>query len=144
MGSVRIGWRGEPPYDRYTEDLDEMPAEVRADQRAFANWAFLLSLANQALTANVRMGPWIHVESELQSFGRLPLGRTVVVESEILDLFERSGHEFCDLRVGVFFKEGPPIATIRHRVIYRLRQGPAEPRRAGGDAAPGETPPERP
>jgi len=121
MGSVRISWRGEPPYDRYCQDLDEMPTEIRPDQRAFANPAFVLNLANVALTANLRLGPWIHTESELQNFGRLPLGRSVNIESSIIDLFERSGHEFCDLQVNVFLKEGPPIASIRHRAIYRPR-----------------------
>ncbi len=122
MGSLRLSWRSEPPYDQYTRDQAEMPSCVRPDQRAFANPAFLVNLANRALTANVRLGPWIHTESEVQNFSRLALGRCVDVESSVLDLFERGGHEFCDLQVNVFLKEGEPIATIRHRVIYLLRQ----------------------
>ena len=122
MGSIRSSWRAEPPYDRYTKELDDMPAHVRPDQRAFANAAFVLNLANLALSSNVRLGPWIHVESEVQNHGRLPLGRSVHVESSVVEVLERSGHEFCDLQVHAFLKEGAPIASVRHRVIYRLRE----------------------
>lgn len=122
LGAVRVPWRGEAPGDRYTRVLDDMPSLVRTDQRAFAHPGFVLSLANRALMANVTLGPWIHVESEIQNFSRLALGRTVIIESAVADLFESNGHEFADLEVRMFLKEGPPLMTAKHRVIYLLRE----------------------
>jgi hypothetical protein len=123
LGSIRVAWRGEPPNDRYSRSIEDMPGLVRPDMQAFAHPGFVLGLANRILDANVALGPWIHAESELQNHSRLALGRSAHVEASVVDLFERGGHEFVDLEVHAFLKEGTPVMSARHRAIYRLREG---------------------
>ena len=121
LGALRIEWRGEGAFDRYTRELDVMPDLVRADRGGFAHPAFTLALANWVLAANVRLGPWIHAQSEVHHHGAIPLGSQLVVEGRIRDLFERSGHEFVDLDVAVFVEPDTAALSVNHRAIYRLR-----------------------
>jgi hypothetical protein len=121
LGSAQIGWPAEGEPDRYVRDLDAMPDLVRLDGGGFANPAFTAGLGNRALTANVRLGPWIHAESHVQHHAAIPSGSALVVEARVADLFERGGHEFVDLDAAVFLEPDTPALTIRHRSIYRLR-----------------------
>ena len=121
MGSVRMRWPSEGEPDRYVQDLDVMPEIIRLDARGFANPAFTLGLANWALTANVRLGPWIHAESRVQNHAAIARGSELVVESSVVDVFERGGHEFVDLDVTVFLEPDTPAMSTRHRAIYKLR-----------------------
>lgn len=125
LGSLRVEWRGESPYDRYTRSLDDMPDAVRPDVGGAANPVFTLGLANWILAANVRLGPWIHVESDVQNHALVPLGSALQVEGRVVDLFERGGHEFADLEVAAFLERDRPALQVRHRAIYKLRE--AEP-----------------
>ena len=120
MGSVRVHWptQGEP--DRYVRDLDALPELIRTEAGGFANPAFTLGLANWALVANVRLGPWIHAESRVQNRAPIPRSSALVVESGVADLFERRGHEFVELDVTVFLEPDTPVMSTRHRAIYKL------------------------
>jgi hypothetical protein len=120
MGSVGLRWptRGEP--DRYVRDLDAMPELLRTEGGGFANPAFTLGLANWALVANVRLGPWIHAESHVQNRAPIPRDSALLVESAVVDLFQRRGHEFVELDVAVFIDPDTPVMSARHRAIYRL------------------------
>jgi hypothetical protein len=122
MGAVHASWRAAAEPDRYVRELSALPDPVRVDRGGFANPAFSLGLANYALTANVRLGPWIHVESEVRHFSAIPLDTRLRVESRVVDLFERRGHEFVDLDVAAFLEPDRPALHVRHRAIYRLRQ----------------------
>jgi hypothetical protein len=121
MGSVRVPWHGNHPWDRYTRALEQTADLVRPDGGGFANPAFTLGLANLALVANLRLGPWIHAQSQVQNHAAIPLGSALDVEAEIVDLFEQKGHEYVDLDVTVFLDSDRPAMSTRHRAIYRLR-----------------------
>ncbi len=121
LGSFRVEWRGDPPYERYTRTLDEMPDLVRHDVGGLAHPYFTLGLANTILAVNVALGPWIHVQSEVQHYAPIPLGSRLHVEGRVTDLFEKRGHEFVDLDVAVFLDEDRPVLRADHRAIYRLR-----------------------
>jgi hypothetical protein len=121
MGSVRLRWPTEGEPDRYVEDVEAMPEIIRLDAAGFANPAFTLGLANWTLTANVRLGPWIHVESRVQNHAAIARNSTLAVESSVIDVFERAGHEFVDLDVTVFLEPDTPAMSTRHRAIYKLR-----------------------
>ena len=121
LGSLRITWTGERPYDRYTRELEDAPALLRPAEGGFANPAFALGLANWILSANVRLGPWIHAQSEVRNHAAIPLGNALVVEGRVVDLFERRGHEFVDLDVDIYLEAGAPVLSTRHRAIYQLR-----------------------
>ena len=70
----------------------------------------------------MRLGPWIHVQSDVRHFAAVPRGSRLVAEARVVDLAERSGHEFVDLDVAVFLAPDTPALTARHRAIYRLRE----------------------
>ena len=106
----------------YTRDPNEMPVMLRPDEGGFASPAYTLGLANWILAANVRLGPWIHVESEVRNHAAIPAGSRLVVEARVLELFERGGHELVDLDVSGFIEPDTPAFQARHRAIYRLRE----------------------
>lgn len=122
MGAVRFEWPGKTDYDRYTRSLDDMPDVVRPDREGFANPSFLLGLANWVLARNVRLGPWIHVQSDVSNHAVVPAGSRLVTEARVTDLFERGGHEFVDLEVAAFIEPDTPVLSVRHRAIYLLRR----------------------
>lgn len=122
LGALALHWRGDGELARYLRDERPVPRLVRSDGEALANPAFLLGLANWALAANVRLGPWIHVGSEARHHGAVPPESALVVEARIVDLFSRGGHEFVDLDVAAFIEPDTPVLAARHRAIYRLRE----------------------
>ena len=79
-------------------------------------------VGNRILGANVRLGPWIHVESDIRNRAAIPPGSDLRVEGRVTDLFERGGHEFVDLDVGLFLSPDVPAMRARHRAIYRIRE----------------------
>jgi len=126
MGSLALEWHASGELDRYVRDLERMPALLRPDGEGLANPAFTLGLANFVLAANVRLGPWIHVESEVRHHAAVPRASHLVIEARVVDLFERGGHEFVDLDVDVFLAPDRPALAARHRAIYRLREPPPQ------------------
>jgi acyl dehydratase len=123
LGALYWDWDPTAELGRYVRTLDDVPDLVRPDREALANPAFTLGLANFVLAANVRLGPWIHVASEVRHFSVVPRGGRVVVEARVTDLFEKRGHEFVDLDVAVFVEPDRPVLSGHHRAIYRLREG---------------------
>ncbi|HWP65094.1 MAG TPA: hypothetical protein VNO26_04165 [Candidatus Limnocylindria bacterium] len=121
MGALELEWRASGELDRTSRELDVMPDLIRPDRGGWANPAFTLGCANWVLAANVRLGPWIHVQSEVRHFAAVPRDARLVVEARIADLFARGGHEFVDLDVALFLRPDRPALAARHRAIYRLR-----------------------
>jgi hypothetical protein len=121
MGAFHARWDGTGEMGRYVRDPRAMAPCVRPDGEGLANPAFVLGLANWALAANVRLGPWLHIESDVQHFAAIPRGAAIAVESSVADLFERAGHAFVDLDVSAYLDGDRPALTARHRAIYRLR-----------------------
>ena len=121
MGAMRAIWAESVPMATYTRDPAAMPALLRPSEGGFANTAFLLGLTNWHVAANVALGPWLHLETTSQHHARVPAGSELVVEGCVVDLFERKGHEFVDVDVGIFLADDTPALSVRLRAIYRLR-----------------------
>ena len=52
----------------------------------------------------------------------MPEGSKVLGEMEILELFNRRGHEFADSRINLFDADSEScFSTIRLRAIYKVR-----------------------
>jgi hypothetical protein len=119
--AMRARWDGSAEITTYLRDASQMPA-VFAERR-HANPAFVLGLTNWVLAGNVRVNPWLHLQTDQQNFRAIPHGSELVVEARIADLFEKKGHEFVDLDVAVFFDDTREAAAhVRLRAIYRLRE----------------------
>jgi hypothetical protein len=73
------------------------------------------------------MSPWLHLQSESQNHRSLASGQDLVVEAAIADLFEKKGHEFVDVDVGIFLeKTHEAVADVRLRAIYKMRAPASE------------------
>lgn len=99
--------------------------QISEDHPAFcrdglAQPAWLLALANFTLAATVRLGPWIHVGSDLWMLEVVRDGDDVEVRGVVTDCYERKGHEFVDLRVW-YLRRSEPVALVDHRAIWQPR-----------------------
>lgn len=81
--------------------------------------AFYLEQANRALSANVRLGPWIHVGSVVRHLGAARVGDTVRTLGRVRSVFEKKGREFVELDL-LLLAGRRPVAHVLHTAIYRL------------------------
>ena len=120
LGSLALVHRSDDPNARYTREDADMAALFREDGGGYAHPGWALGLANAILASNVRLGPWIHVQSEVAHLAAIPRGASLRVEGSVVDLFRRGRHEFVDLDVTVFLSDDTPALFTRHRAIYLL------------------------
>jgi acyl dehydratase len=106
----------------YLDDIRETLPLFRDERLAHPGW--LLRFANYVLTANVRMGPWIHVESTMRLLGTVGDGDRVQTRANVTDVRERGGHRFVDLDLLQLVGERPVTRTA-HTAIYQPRGVPA-------------------
>lgn len=91
------------------------------DDGRIANAAWLLRRANYVLADNVRLGPWIHVESAIDLHSCLVDGEELEVRAIVADNIETKGHLMVVLDVQMLV--GPRfVMTCRHSAIYEPRQ----------------------
>ena len=81
----------------------------------------LLQLSNEMLVRNFRLGPWIHVSSEIQNWGLAGDGDEISSRGRVHDRFDRKGHEFVVIDTMLIADGGRLIQTVRHTAIYRPR-----------------------
>ena len=108
--------------DRAGEYLDAVREtdQVYRDERV-AHPGWLLRDANYVLSSNVRLGPWIHVESATQHFRLVTDGQTVRTRATVTAEWEHKGHRFVTLDVGII-ADDDVAARVTHTAIYRPRQ----------------------
>lgn len=107
--------------DRSAEYLEAVREEAPlflADGLAHPGW--VLRDANYVLAANVRLGPWIHVESRVQHHAVVPDGAEVSARAIVTREWEQKGHRFVALDV-LHLADGRPVARTDHTAIYRPR-----------------------
>jgi len=102
--------------DRVSETLP-----IYAGPAAVAHPGLYLSEANRALSRNVVVSPWIHVESEGRHLSPLRVGERLETRARVKDLFEKKGHQFAELDLLLVAERSRPVAHIRHVAIYQLR-----------------------
>jgi hypothetical protein len=107
-------------------DADAEPSPMYIGPSAIAHPAVLLGLSNRILTRNFKLGPWIHVGSDLTNLGTARHHDEVTVTGRIYDRFEKKGHEFVVLDLTLAVHGGKPIQRVRHTAIYRPKPKSAE------------------
>jgi hypothetical protein len=118
LGTLEYGFHAEAAETYLGEVRENLPL-YREERVAHPGW--LLRMANWALSNNVRLGPWIHVGSELQLHGVIEQGERVSVRSRIADVTERKGHGFVELDL-VYVADGERVvASCHHTAIYEPR-----------------------
>jgi len=98
---------------------ERLPMYRGAD--APAHPGLYLEQANRALDRNVRVSPWIHVESHGQHLSVPRVGEHLEMRAKIKNLFQGKGHEFVELDLLLLAEGSRPVAAIRHIAIYQLR-----------------------
>ncbi|HEX9546203.1 MAG TPA: hypothetical protein VF942_02650 [Acidimicrobiales bacterium] len=122
LGTVEAGFHA----DRAEEYLASIGDESDVYRKlGVAHPGWLLQWANSALLANVRLGPWIHVESDLTTFRLVTDGQTVATRAKVTDAFERKGHKFVTLDVRML-ADAEPAMRVRHVAIWQLRARTAD------------------
>ena len=124
FGHLTVHYRAERA-DEYLDDVREELPLFRNERIAHPGW--LLRFANYVLTTNVRLGPWIHVESTVRFFGTVTDGDLVETRALVAGEYERKGHDFVDLDV-LQLVDDRPVARTAHTAIYRPRATPGEAR----------------
>jgi acyl dehydratase len=105
--------------DEYLNDVREHLPLYADTKVAHPGW--LLRDANYVLSANVVLGPWIHVESVVQHHTVVHDGDTVDARARVTKEWERKGHRFVEMDVGLFANADRLVARITHTAIYLPR-----------------------
>ena len=117
FGQLEATFHGERAGE-YLDDIRERLPAFRSGDVAHPGW--LLRYANWVLTANVELGPWIHVESAAQFFGTVHDGDLVETRALLTGVYERKGHRFVDLDVAQVVR-GAVVSRTSHIAIYEPR-----------------------
>jgi hypothetical protein len=106
-------------HGAYLDDVREA-CPLYLDAR-IAHPGWLLRDANYVLSANVRLGPWIHVESVTQHHALVRDGAVVQTRALVTREWEHKGHRFVELDVAVL-ADGEVAHRVVHTAIYQPRQ----------------------
>ncbi|MDP1630814.1 MAG: hypothetical protein Q8L66_05280 [Caulobacter sp.] len=91
------------------------------DGGAIANPAYLLRRANYVLSQSVRLGPWIHIESDVRLHGLIGDGELLETRGVVAANEEKNGHLIVTLDVTISSRERL-VLSARHWAIYEPRQ----------------------
>jgi hypothetical protein len=105
-------------HGEYLTDVREPSALCATEGIAHPGW--VLRDANYVLSTNVRLGPWIHVESVVQHHGVVRDGQEVGCRAVVTEEWEHKGHRFVRLDV-LHLADDRPVARTDHTAIYRPR-----------------------
>jgi hypothetical protein len=117
------------PLGTVTKRFDAVSAKTYLDgisetlpifAEGIAHPGWLLRRANRILAANVELGPWIHVESEVTNLGLVRDDDVVSTRGRVTQVWERGGHKFVALDVLVAVDERP-VMYVNHTAIYEPR-----------------------
>ncbi len=116
---------GLAPHGFHADRAGEYLADVRETSPVFAaariaHPGWILRDANYVLSTNVRLGPWIHVESVVQHHDVAQDGEEVTARALVTKEWEHKGHRFVELDV-LHLATLRPIARTLHTAIYRPR-----------------------
>jgi len=120
LGSIDATSELQLAAETLLKEIDErLPIYYGPDRTAHP--ASMLSLANQILMRNVRLGPWIHTASEVNNWSVARCGEMLSLRGHVADCFERKGHEFVVLDLLLVADQTRPVQHIKHTAIYRPR-----------------------
>ncbi|MEL7156732.1 MAG: hotdog fold domain-containing protein [Actinomycetota bacterium] len=105
---------------RYLSDIRDIASPV--DDWGVVHPAWLLRRANELISHNVLLGPWIHVGSTINHHRPLALGETLVVQGQVSRAYEHKGHRFVVVEGVMTGEDDGVVAAVRHTAIYEPRQ----------------------
>jgi hypothetical protein len=120
LGTPELDLTAKAAADYISRFRETLP--VYAGKGAPAHPGIHLDLSNRALDRNVRMSPWIHVESRGRHWSAARVGERLEMRGRVERLFEKKGHEFVEADLLLVANGSRPVASIRHTAIYLLRK----------------------
>jgi len=117
LGSWETTFRAEDA-PAFLDEIGDDLALYRHD--GVAHPGALLRAANWILGANVRLGPWMHVGSDVTNYGAVVDGDVVSTRGRVAGLFERKGHRFVELDLLMVANDTRPVLRVRHTAIYDI------------------------
>lgn len=124
LGAYEAGFHAEHAQS-YLDDVRETLTVYSELGVAHPGW--LLRPANYVLSENVLLGPWIHVSSDVQMFGLVHDGDALSTRAQVVDVFEKKGHEFVTLDVMTIANDDRVVMTVEHTAIYEPRRSGSQP-----------------
>lgn len=115
LGSMGAGFHADRSDEYLTLVADDLPLWTGD---AVAHPGYLLTFANYILSSNVKLGPWIHVESTANHFSAVVDGDRWSIRGRVADTYERKGHKFVELDLLVVANDTRPVMAIRHTAIF--------------------------
>jgi len=117
---------GLAPHHFHADDAAGYLADVRETlplyaEDGVAHPAWLLRDANWVLSRSVRLGPWIHVESDAQHLGLVRDGDEVGCRALVTREWEHKGHRFVELDV-LHLAGDRPVMQVTHTAIHTPRE----------------------
>ena len=119
LGTFEVGFRADRAHE-YLDMISDDCAVYRTERVAHPGW--LMLTANYILGSNVRLGPWIHVETEAEHLGLVRDGDRVATRGRVTDCFERKGHKFVELDLLWVANGERQVMHARHVAIYEPRR----------------------
>lgn len=123
LGPIATGFHADRAGDYLAEIGETLPLFI---DEGVAHPGWLLRFANFVLATHVRLGPWIHVSSDVSSLGLVRDGEQVETRAVVTDESERKGHRFVVLDVLVT-ADGRPVQRTTHTAIHTLRPAQTQP-----------------
>lgn len=127
MESLKPGQVLGTMYETYTKaDGAQHLADVRETSALFENGGicnpgWLVRRANYILGNNVKLGPWIHVESRIRNHGLLRDGEPAETHAIVVENIESKGHLIVTLDFEIV-SAARRVMSGRHWAIYEPRQ----------------------
>jgi hypothetical protein len=118
LGSWDVPFSAEAARPYLADIREELPLYA---EEGLAHPGWVLRLCNRILSGNVVLGPWIHVGSVVANHGVIHDGAQVSCRGTVAEEFERKGHRFVRLDLGVF-ADDQLVASVDHTAIYQPRQ----------------------
>lgn len=118
LGSLDVTFHGDKA-EIYLDAIHEALPLYRQEGVAHPGW--LIAQANYVLSSNVRLGPWIHVQSDVEYCGLVHDGDRVSTRALVDDVTERKGHKFVTLDVAIVANDDRPVMHAIHTAIYEPR-----------------------
>jgi acyl dehydratase len=115
LGSLDAGFHADMAPTYLAQIRDDL---VLWTEERIAHPGYLVTFANYILSSNVKLGPWIHVETTANHFGVVADGDRWSMRGRVADCYERKGHKFVELDLAVVANEDTPVMTLRHTAIY--------------------------
>ena len=105
---------------RYLDELDEHDPLFREGSpygAPLVHPGWWPSVANRVLSANFHLGPWMHTRSEIQHLAPALPGCTYHGYGQIVEAFEKRGHEYVTADVLITDAADEPVVRMTHTAI---------------------------